>query len=456
MNHLRVRLVLSTLAVSICGSTLVFGQATPATDFTVPPGSAAYVNARPVNGSQINPAEAISGVTLAMPPNGASIFANSTFGRSSSPGRSMAHNPRNSTAGTIDGLTTASTFAGAFAAQAGPFTGFVFPFIMLGNHPAAGGTTTFTTNIAEVSLTLLNADGTVLTTVPFAPFEALTLNSPNFQDSRYSSSPSPTQFADAVQRAEFFSQLQPGMPWHTRLSPLVVNRVNITVPRFVNVRLADGTVIQARSYFIGTAADGSTFVLMLDLLFNFFFVNEAVDEINLGNFQTDALNVTAFPNTFLFSLNVASPNTPGGCCVLGFHTLFFDPSVVPQPNWLTLFASWISPGVFGGGFGDVTALSHEISETFDNPLLINAAPNWQFPGQPANSTACQNNLETGDPIEVLPNATFPVTIDKFTYHPQNEALRQWFEMGATSNAIGGAFSYPNTALLPHSAVPCPQ
>jgi hypothetical protein len=44
----------------------------------------------------------------------------------------------------------------------------------------------------------------------------------------------------------------------------------------------------------------------------------------------------------------------------------------------------------------------------------------------------------------------------FTYHPQTEALLQWFEMGATSDVLGGAFSYPNTAALPHSALPCPQ
>jgi hypothetical protein len=34
------------------------------------------------------------------------------------------------------------------------------------------------------------------------------------------------------------------------------------------------------------------------------------------------------------------------------------------------------------------------------------------------------------------------------YHPQTEALLQWFEMGTTSDAIGGAFSYPNTTALP--------
>ena len=116
--------------------------------------------------------------------------------------------------------------------------------------------------------------------------------------------------------------MQPSQPWHTMLVPSVVNRVNITVPRFVNIRLSNGSVIQAQSYFTGTASDGSTFVLMLDLLFNFFFDNEVVSDISAGGFTEDGLNVTAFPNTFLFSLNVSNPNTPGVCCELGFHTYF--------------------------------------------------------------------------------------------------------------------------------------
>jgi hypothetical protein len=244
------------------------------------------------------------------------------------------------------------------------------------------------------------------------------------------------------------------------LVPHVKNRVTITVPRFVNVRLADGTVVQARSYFTGTAADGSTFVLMLDLLFNFFFDNEVVNEITLGNFTTKSMNLTLFPNTFLFSLNLSNPNTPGSCCVLGFHTYFLDSSTIPQPRWVSQYVSWISPGLFGAGFQDVTALSHELAESFANPFIDNAAPIWQFPGQPANSKVCQNNLEEGDPIEVLANATTPITVKEgqfnFTYHPQNIPLLQWFEMGATSNAIDGAFSFPDETVLPNSAVPCPQ
>jgi hypothetical protein len=42
----------------------------------------------------------------------------------------------------------------------------------------------------------------------------------------------------------------------------------------------------------------------------------------------------------------------------------------------------------------------------------------------AKARSCQNNLETGDVIEVLPSLVFPITIHGFTYHPQNEAMLQ--------------------------------
>jgi hypothetical protein len=259
-------------------------------------------------------------------------------------------------------------------------------------------------------------------------------------------------------RAQFFNRKSEN--WHTMLQPQVVNRVTITVPRFVNIQLANGGIVQARSYFTGRASDGSTFVLMLNALFNFFFDSEVVNEITLGNFTTTSLNMVLFPNTFLFSLNVNNPNTPGGCCVLGFHTYFYAPAAVPQPRWVTQYASWISPGVFRNGVQDVTALSHETSEAFADPFVDNVTPSWQFPGVPANAKVCQSNLEEGDPIEVLPTISIPITVreghEVFVYHPQNIPLLQWFEMGTKSNAVDGAFSFPNEALLPHSALPCPQ
>jgi len=39
---------------------------------------------------------------------------------------------------------------------------------------------------------------------------------------------------------------------------------------------------------------------------------------------------------------------------------------------------------------------------------------------------------------------FPITMpNNFTYHPQNEALVQWFEFQSPSTAINGAYSYPD-------------
>jgi hypothetical protein len=247
--------------------------------------------------------------------------------------------------------------------------------------------------------------------------------------------------------------------WHTVIIPNVVNKVTITVPQFVNVQLQDGTIIQAQAYFTGTAGDGNTFVLMLDVLFNFLFDNEVVNQINLGNFTTNGINIGLFPNTYLFALNVTNPNVPGDCCVLGYHTYASDGGS-PESRWVTEYASWISPGLFGvAGFEDVTALSHETSEIFDDPFVDNPTPNWQFPGAPANAPVCQDNLETGDPIEVVANATTTIQVKdhnvNYTFHPQNIALYQWFEMGAFSTALNGAFSFPD-AVLTRSAIPCPQ
>jgi hypothetical protein len=359
----------------------------------------------------------------------------------------------------IRGLDTVPTFTGAFASPAPSidpflnnfgFTANVSPFIMIGNNPALGGTTTIPAKITTVSLQLLNPDNSVFTTVPFAPFEDLTEDSPNFRSANYSVGR--TQFGDAVQRAEFFNMMQPD--WHTLLNPEIVNRVTIPVPKFVEVEFSDGTTEVVPGY-ITRVIKGNRVVFMLDALFSILDFNQAVNDIVGGQFTTDAMNFHVYPNTFLFSVVEGQQGFP--CCVLGFHEFIFDPTVTPEPRWIYSFASWISPGIFGGGFQDVTGLSHEISEALNDPFGNNIVPTWQFPGIPG---ACQANLETGDPVEVLKTATVPIVTregnEVFQYHPQTEALLQWFEIGSPSNAIGGAFSYPDTTALTTTATPCPQ
>ena len=362
---------------------------------------------------------------------------------------------KKSVGGAAFGLDTVPVFAGSLTATGGPSLGQVFPFIMIGNDPLAGGKTDIPAQITTVSLTLLNDDGSVRTTISYNPFETLTLNSPVFEPATYGDGNN-VIFPDAIQRAEFFNMMKQN--WHTNLVPTVVNRVNVTVPRHVNVRLANGHIVSVQNYFIGTAPNGDQFIELLDLFQHVIFQNQVINDINAGNQTTGGFGMQLWPDTFLFSIN--ANGVPTTCCVLGFHTYFRDSSVTPQPRFVTAFVSWISPGLFGGGVQDITGLSHEVSEAYNDPFVNTAVPRWQFPGVPANAKVCQGNLETGDPVEVLPVATVPITIKEtgqsFTFHPQTEALLQWFSQGPTSNAIDGAFSFPDETALPHSALPCPQ
>jgi hypothetical protein len=321
--------------------------------------------------------------------------------------------------------------------------GKTWPFTMIGSSPSLGISTALPAKIVPVSLRLQNADLVTFTTVSVTGFITPMLNSPNFHAASYTSGTS-IQFADAVQRAEFFHMMK--STWHTKLQPVTaVQLFTLTVPRFTTITL-NGKKTQVRTYFTSKATDGHTVVFLLDQFFNQQIFNLAVKEINAGRFTTNAMNVALFPNTFLYSVN--SSGGMGNCCVLGFHTFFTDNGAPTESRWVFAFASWISPGIFGGGLVDVSALSHEISEAVDDPFVDNLVPAWQFPNEPGT---CQDTLETGDPVEVLANAVSPVKIGTITYHPQTEALLQWFEQKTTSNAIGGAFSYPNTKALMHSA-----
>ena len=316
----------------------------------------------------------------------------------------------------------------------------------VGNPPQHKGTTTFNAPIVPVSIDLRDFDGSPRFVNGHRLFSDATkfvgpvLNSPVFMNSIYSSSPVPTQFTDAVQRAEYFQQAKDD--WHTLLAPSVKTPRTITLIRgtYRFALNADGTCCR----FI--MVDINTFV-------NALFPAVASDTTtpvgaaeNAGEITTKDISTFLFPNTFLY-LN----SNPSDCCVLGFHTYDFEPGTDSNGNlekrYVLNYSSWISPGLFGGGFQDVTALSHEIAETYNDPFVAsdgvhNVTPWWLSP-----NGNCQNNLEDGDVIEGLPNAVFPVTLNGFTYHPQNEALLQWFQFESPSDALHGAYSYPDETVL---------
>lgn len=351
-------------------------------------------------------------------------------------------------------------------------------FNMLGNPPQMGGTTTINAPIIPVSIDLRNRDGSerfvkivngqvVTCTNPpgpgckrlvfdAAPFIQQILDSPVFSNANYTSSGVPTQFADAVQRAEFFDRAKPD--WHTLLAPSVKTGRTMTL-----VRAPAG---KAPTYMFGLQADGSCCSVVL---INFFtFENELFPSTfafppdsstpvgaaeAAGEITTKDVSTFFFPPAFLF---IPTPNG-NACCIGGFHLFDFELSPSNTQMFFVLnYSTWFPSNFFRDPtILDVTGLSHEISETFNDPFVAfdgshDVTPWWLSP-----NGNCQDDLEVGDVIEGLPRQTFPITMPNgVTYHPQNEALLQWFEFQSPSDALFGAYSYPDTTTL--TALSAPQ
>jgi hypothetical protein len=325
---------------------------------------------------------------------------------------------------------------------------------ILGTPPQAGGTTAIDAPVIPVKVLLLNADGTTAFSINPSKDVDPTLNSPVFSNSNYNSSPgTPTQFGDAVQRAEFFNQTSPkNPPWHTLLVPSLKPMVTMTIPSgkwFVG--------LDSKGKVVFTLVDATTFQ---NLLFpsSFPVDNSTIigsEELN-GTMTNKNITTFLFDNVYLF-LN----GDVNQCCVLGFH----GPDVEPDPstglinNFDMIYASWITPNLFQGGAADITALSHEVSETYGDPFggayFPFAEVPWWFSGPDPSFTQCQDVMEVGDVVEVysvLRSDVVPITTNGMTYHPQTEALLQWFESNGTSDAVDHAFSYPDETILTTSNV----
>ena len=314
----------------------------------------------------------------------------------------------------------------------------------LGNPPRMGGTTTISAPIQPVNVELDDANGHLVHFLgnplisPMTPFVTPILNSPVFSSAPFSSSDEPTQFTDAIMRAEFFNHMKPN--WHTLLAPNVLPPVTLHLSQspsctstfpftgctYLFVPNSDNTCCLA------IFADASPFV---DQLFNI-----AVSDITSNAITPADISSFLFPNTLLFSGDLTQ------CCVGGFHEYIFDPTVNPEPRWVFTFSSWFSPGVLVNG-QDVIGISHELAETFNDPFVVSDGVHDETPWWLSPNGACQNDLEVGDVTEGLPDDLFPVTLNGYTYHPQNVALMQWLEFQPTSDALGGAFSYPDTNVL---------
>jgi hypothetical protein len=324
----------------------------------------------------------------------------------------------------------------------------------VGNPPQMGGTTVIGAPIQPVNVELDDANGNlvILNGHPMissaTPYVAPVLNSPVFSNAIYSSSDVPTQFVDAVQRAEFFNRMKPD--WHTLLKPRVL------APLTMRIRQAPGCPsgpnLAGCNYAFDINADGSccSVIVVENNTFLAALLDLANANIASGLITTKDITTALLPNTFSFFGDLTN------CCILGGHTYLIDPNSDPERRWVVNYSSWVSQDSFvvqSLQTVDIGVVSHEMSEIFNNPfnnfdLIHNVTPWWLAP-----NGVCQSNRETGDVIEGLPNAQFPMVMNGFTYHPQNEALMQWFEFKSSSDALDGAYSYPDTNVLTSLSIP---
>ena len=361
----------------------------------------------------------------------------------------------------LPGIDSLVNFTGSFSASpnldanGNPLPNATFDYSMVGNSPGRG-TTHINAPVIPVTVELLDVNGNVATDPTSGaklisnPHDKvrLTEDSPVFDNALFTSSRKETQYTDAVFRAQFWSDI--GESWHTLLDVDVERGLTMKLPlgAYLYSLNADGTCCQ----FI--LADANTFQA---LLFPPVF---PVDNTTLvgaaelsGAMTTHDITTFLFPDTYLYE-----GGDPNNCCVLSFHSFDSEPGTKHNGNlprfYVMIYASWISPGLFGAGFEDVTALSHEMAETFADPFVVfdnihNASPWW------LSGSQCQNDIEVGDVVESLPSdVTFPIAMPNgYLYHPQNVALLQWFEFQSPSSALDGAYSYPDPAALPALSAP---
>jgi hypothetical protein len=246
-----------------------------------------------------------------------------------------------------------------------------------------------------------------------------------------------TQYMDAFMRAQFWS-LVGGTPYHFILKPEVLPAQSLTF----SGASSSGTGQNFDAQSIASGGCGSVGVVTMQEL------DSAVQALINGPLAA-SVNAGTLP-IFLTKSVVTGNNTTdlfsNQCCALGYHSSFAAGANLQIYSPFSLDTS----GVFGNM--DVSTLSHELGEAINDPTGNNPTPSWGNVGQ----SACQDNLEVGDPLSPgfnTPTKEFTVVgANGLTYHLQELAFANWF-FDAPSLGAGGKSS--NNGSFSGGAKPCP-
>lgn len=229
-----------------------------------------------------------------------------------------------------------------------------------------------------------------------------------------------TQYGDMIQRAEFGKV---GTTYHTLLGLPSIQFLNVTVPA---------------GY--GTADRNSRGVLVgkvdVNWLDNFI-------QLHLGRVGATTGSLPIF-----ISNNVMGyENDPTNCCIIGYH------SAVKVSSNTYIYAAYVTPGTFkDNGMADVDALSHEVSEWFNDPYTNNTVGSWKSPLAP--QYGCSNWFETGDPLVGVSFAIAGNNPVGGAWHLQDEAFLNWFVHDGEAPALAPAAGYTYLNTFASAAPAC--
>lgn len=303
----------------------------------------------------------------------------------------------------------------------GSFVGTVFGdtntyhFTMVGTNPATTNTTTTVpVEIIPVEFRIGTKTFTPLKRLPGDTQTPLarTLASPIFQSSvdfvQGGTDLGKTQYEDAFQRGNFWSSVHTNSNYHVLFQPTVAPTVKLK-PVGASSTIINGTGL--------------------------------VDYIYMDNTVTAMISSLKIPaNTLPLFVSAGVYYTEFGdeCCIGGWHGSLTSNSAYSVATYMPPTVG--IPGVSGFS-NNVAALSHELGEFLDDPLINNVVCNGY------------DILEVGDPLENGPNfGGYPYTTNGFTYDLQDLVFLPYF--GAPpSTSVNNQFTFQGQAI---PGGPCSQ
>jgi hypothetical protein len=297
-----------------------------------------------------------------------------------------------------------------------PLDGKTYKYAIVGSDPTTSNTTT-TISYVPIEVVATFPDGTVLDPRQPACNDTVSVSDRLYKGPDFVKTPltsngvnlGKNQLIDAFQRAEFWTILK-GHMYHTALKA-------VGAPIVVDYTTKDGTTRQGPICKDTSHRVGSIPFTEFDNL---------ASSLALKYVKPNQIAIIATYNIYLSSASFT---------YAGYHSSF----VAAGGTQVYAVATYSDPLTIMGlpGVRDVSIMTHELGETFNDPFGHNSTPLWGHIGQ---VTGCQGNFEVGDP---LTGTDFTLDYNAFTYHPQELAFFSWFYR-TPSTGTGGKYSFEGT------------